>query len=180
MLPSVTAAEPTPTALFEVFRTAEDLPTTMAAFAQLFQRATEHSPACPSPWAPGRQPWRFPYEPIRVLLGGHWKAKMLWQKLDARCLRPEYAAAPCAAGRFAGKRAVVVGAGPCGLRAAIELRLLGAEVTVVERRCDFTRINQLHIWSWVGEEMKLLGARCVEPPSANFGANPDLLHVSIS
>lgn len=175
----VTAGETTSKSLFEVFRTAEDLQTILASFAQLFRQAVKQSAVCPSPWAPGRQPWRFPYEPIRVLLGGHWKAKMLWEKLDARCLRTEYADAPCATGRFAGKRAVIVGAGPCGLRAAIELRLLGLQVTVLERRESFSRLNRLHLWSWCGEELKALGARCLEPPPSDFGADPDLLHAGI-
>ena len=81
---------------------------------------------------------------------------------------------------MAGQRVVVVGAGPCGLRAAIELRLLGANVTVVERREHFSRINQLHVWSWVGEDLISLGARILEPPPRDFGANPDLLHICIS
>ena len=33
----------------------------------------------------------------------------------------------------------VVGAGPCGLRTAIEAQLLGARVTVIEKRTSFTR-----------------------------------------
>lgn len=54
------------------------------------------------------------------------------------------------------------------------------QVVVVDRRVHFSRINQLHLWAWCGEELKALGARILEPPPSNFGANPDLLHVSIS
>ena len=46
-----------------------------------------------------------------------------------------------------------LGAAPCGLHAAVELRLPGANVTVVERRVHFSRINQLHVWSWVGLDL---------------------------
>jgi len=175
----VTQGEPTPTALFEVFRTAEDLTTIFSSFAQLFKEALKHSSTCPAPHAPVKRPWRFPYEPIRVLLGGHWKAKMLWEKMDARCSREEYSTVPCSGGRLAGQRVVVVGAGPCGLRAAIELRLLGAQVTVLERRDKFNRLNRLHLWSWCGEDLKALGARCLEPPPADFGSDPDLLNAGI-
>ena len=87
--------------------------------------------------------------------------------------------APCSRGRLQGRRCLVVGAGPCGLRAAVELRLLGAEVVLIEQRRDFSRINQLHVWSWCGEDLKGLGAKLIEPPPSDFGANPDLLVVSI-
>jgi len=123
---------------------------------------------------------RFPYEQIRVLLGGEWKAQALWRLLDQRCARPEYVNAPLRnGGRLLGRRVVIVGAGPVGLRTAIELCLLGAHVTVVERRIRFTAINQLHVWSWCGDELKALGARILEPPPLDFGANPDLLYVGI-
>jgi len=136
------------------------------------------------PWAgpaeASNQQWRFPYEQMRVLLGGEWKAKELWRLLDQRCARPEYASAPFRnGGRLLGRRVVIVGAGPVGLRTAIELCLLGARVTVVERRTRFMGINQLHVWSWCGDELKALGARILEPPPLDFGANPDLLYISI-
>jgi 2-polyprenyl-6-methoxyphenol hydroxylase-like FAD-dependent oxidoreductase len=38
-----------------------------------------------------------------------------------------------------GHRACVVGAGPVGLRCAVELALVGADVTLVEQRRAFTR-----------------------------------------
>lgn len=142
---------------------------------------------CDPPWSssahsdPGHnRPWQYPYQPIRVLLGGSWKAKQLWDKLDHRAAQPEYAEAPCASGRLCDRKVVVVGAGPCGLRAAIECRLLGAQVVVVERRREFSRMNQLHLWNWCGEDIKALGARCIEPPPADFGANPDKLNIGIA
>lgn len=164
--------------LFEKFRTSDDLRVIFSSFARLSNLAMGGSP-----WdrdLRSSQPNRFPFEALRVLLGGHWKAKQLWEKLDRRCSRPEYADAPCGNNRLSSLCAIVTGAGPCGLRAAIEMRLLGAQVVVVERRTDFSRINQLHLWSWCGEDVKALGARCLEPPGLDFGANPDKLHVGIS
>eukprot|EP00928_Gymnodinium_smaydae_P086891 TRINITY_DN71293_c0_g1_i1.p1 TRINITY_DN71293_c0_g1~~TRINITY_DN71293_c0_g1_i1.p1 ORF type:complete len:1008 (+),score=97.26 TRINITY_DN71293_c0_g1_i1:85-3108(+) len=165
-----------PSALWDAFRSTEDVDMICATFAQLFRSAPE------PPWemSPDGAKARYPYEDLRTLLGENWKAKQLWKVLDARAGRSEYDARPCASGRLSGRRCVVVGAGPCGLRAAIELRLLGARVTVVEQRCRFSRINQLHIWSWAGEDIKGLGARIIEPPPLNFGANPDLLHITIN
>lgn len=175
-------------ALFEAFRTAGDLELIYATFACMFHQAKNlkqavDAPLC-APWSePGdatRGQWKYPYELIRVLVGGNWKANSLWKLLDERCARPEYEDMPCSIGHLAGRKVVVVGAGPCGLRAAIELRLLGARVTVVDRRNQFSRINQLHLWTWCGDELKALGARVLEPPPSDFGSNPDLLHVGIS
>eukprot|EP00929_Paragymnodinium_shiwhaense_P042660 TRINITY_DN22041_c0_g2_i2.p1 TRINITY_DN22041_c0_g2~~TRINITY_DN22041_c0_g2_i2.p1 ORF type:complete len:1287 (-),score=292.47 TRINITY_DN22041_c0_g2_i2:194-4054(-) len=188
-----------PTALFETFRTAEDLDTIFATFQRLYRLAllapkaavagdvagdetvaeTVKRGACPPPWSQA-QHRRFPFEVIRVLLGGQWRAKQLWEKLDARCSRSEYLEAPCSQGRLQGRSVVIVGAGPAGLRAALELALLGAKVTVLEKREKFTRLNRLHLWHWCGEELKAFGARCLEPPPSDFGVDPDLLHIGIS
>lgn len=174
-------------ALFESFQSTDDLFLTFATFARLHFLATQQARADAQPAPPwtglqeaADQTARFPYQLFQELLGNNWKAKKLWTLLDGRVSRPEYAEAPCSRGRMAGRRCLVIGAGPCGLRAAIELRLLGAEVSVVEQRVTFSRINQLHIWSWCGEDLKGLGARLIEPPPKDFGSNPDLLVIAIN
>jgi len=169
-----------PAALFETFRTSSDLGIIYACFAQLFHLSTGGSSGSVPPWSSEGHAWAFPYEPIRVLLGGHWKAKQLWEKLDKRRSRSDLSDVQCNSGPLRGRRAVVVGAGPAGLYIAVHLRLLGTPVTVVERRENFSRINQLHLWSWCGEEIKALGARSLEPPPQDFGSNPDLLSIGIS
>jgi hypothetical protein len=58
--------------------------------------------------------------------------------------------------------------------------LLGAQVVLVEKREVFNRINQLHLWKWCADELKQLGAKCLEPPPSDFGADPDKLHICIS
>lgn len=58
---------------------------------------------------------------------------------------------------------LIIGAGPCGLRTAIECSLLGAKVIVVERREDFTRNNVLHLWPFVIKDLKQLGAKILYP-----------------
>uniref|UniRef100_A0A1I8ALX6 LIM zinc-binding domain-containing protein n=2 Tax=Steinernema glaseri TaxID=37863 RepID=A0A1I8ALX6_9BILA len=58
---------------------------------------------------------------------------------------------------------LIVGAGPCGLRAAIECRLLGAHVVVIEQRDKFTRNNVLHLWPFVTEDLKSLGVKIFYP-----------------
>jgi len=70
---------------------------------------------------------------------------------------------------------VVIGAGPIGLRTAIEAQLLGARVTVIEKRTSFTRNNVLHLWPWVIEDLKSLGAKNFYPRFCTGTMN----HISI-
>ncbi|XP_071824191.1 F-actin-monooxygenase MICAL3-like isoform X3 [Apostichopus japonicus] len=84
-----------------------------------------------------------------------WKAKSLWTKLDKRANRKEY---------LQGKacphtNVLVIGAGPCGLRTAIELAMLGAKVVIVEKRNSFSRNNVLHLWPFLINDLRNLGAK---------------------
>lgn len=63
-----------------------------------------------------------------------WKFKALWTALNARLGGRDYAKRPCK-----GQRVLIVGGGPAGLRTAIELLLLGADVTVIDKRHEYTR-----------------------------------------
>lgn len=55
---------------------------------------------------------------------------------------------------------LVIGSGPAGLRTAIELQLLGSNrVVVVEKRSRFSRNNVLHLWPFVIDDLKSLGAK---------------------
>ena len=53
----------------------------------------------------------------------------------------------------------MIGAGPVGLRVAIETALLGARVVVVEKRDSFSRNNVLHLWPHTIHDLKALGAK---------------------
>lgn len=53
----------------------------------------------------------------------------------------------------------MLGAGPCGLRTAIELSLLGAQVVVLEKRETFSRNNVLHLWPYTIYDLRGLGAK---------------------
>ena len=55
---------------------------------------------------------------------------------------------------------LIIGAGPCGLRMAIEMQYLGAETTVIETRPYFDRNNVLKLWTFVMERLKF--SRCKE------------------
>ncbi|CAD6194380.1 unnamed protein product [Caenorhabditis auriculariae] len=89
----------------------------------------------------------------------YWKAQKLWKLLDKKVDNPVYGKQ-----RACEKiNALVVGAGPCGLRSAIELALLGARVCVVEERDKFSRNNVLHLWEFVIHDLKSLGAKIFYP-----------------
>lgn len=53
-----------------------------------------------------------------------WRAKALWKKFDARASHKCYAKGKACPNT----RVLIIGAGPCGLRSAIEAQLLGAKV----------------------------------------------------
>lgn len=54
---------------------------------------------------------------------------------------------------------LVIGGGPCGLRTAIELALLGCKVVVIEKRDTFSRNNVLHLWPFTIHDLRGLGAK---------------------
>ncbi|KAJ3586326.1 hypothetical protein NHX12_012726 [Muraenolepis orangiensis] len=85
----------------------------------------------------------------------YWKAKALWAKLDKRASHQDYLQGKACAKN----KCLVLGAGPCGLRAAVELALLGAQVVVVEKRESFSRNNVLHLWPYTMYDLRSLGAK---------------------
>ncbi|XP_026850599.1 F-actin-monooxygenase Mical isoform X1 [Drosophila persimilis] len=84
-----------------------------------------------------------------------WKAAALWKKFDARAAHRVYGKGTACAGT----RVLVIGAGPCGLRTAIEAQLLGAKVVVLEKRDRISRNNVLHLWPFVITDLRNLGAK---------------------
>ncbi|XP_053446354.1 F-actin-monooxygenase MICAL1 isoform X1 [Nycticebus coucang] len=94
------------------------------------------------------------YHKIKAQLN-YWNAKSLWAKLDKRAGQPVYQQGRACTGT----KCLVVGAGPCGLRAAVELALLGARVVLVEKRNKFSRHNVLHLWPFTIHDLRALGAK---------------------
>uniref|UniRef100_A0A7G3AQU1 F-actin monooxygenase n=1 Tax=Lutzomyia longipalpis TaxID=7200 RepID=A0A7G3AQU1_LUTLO len=85
----------------------------------------------------------------------NWKAQALWKKFDTRAGHRVYNKGTACNGI----RVLVIGAGPCGLRTAIEAQLLGAKVVVVEKRDRISRNNVLHLWPFVITDLRNLGAK---------------------
>ena len=69
---------------------------------------------------------------------------------------------------------VVSGAGPVGLRCAIECVLQGMAVSVLERRETFSRVNILTLWPQTADDLMSFGAKLFYPRFTNHG---DLLHL---
>nr|XP_061825780.1 F-actin-monooxygenase mical2b-like isoform X1 [Nerophis lumbriciformis] len=85
----------------------------------------------------------------------YWKVKALWTKLDNRAQHKVYNQNKACQGT----RCLIIGGGPCGLRTAIELALLGCKVVVIEKRDSFSRNNVLHLWPFTIEDLRGLGAK---------------------
>ncbi|CAL8292395.1 unnamed protein product [Boreogadus saida] len=85
----------------------------------------------------------------------YWKAKALWVKLDKRAGQKEYKKGRACAN----SKCLIIGAGPCGLRTAIELGFLGAKVVLLEKRDAFSRNNVLHLWPFTIQDLRGLGAK---------------------
>ncbi|KAG7274824.1 hypothetical protein CRUP_038797, partial [Coryphaenoides rupestris] len=84
-----------------------------------------------------------------------WKVKGLWTKLDKRAEQKVYNSGNACQGT----KCLIVGGGPCGLRTAIDLALLGCKVVVIEKRDTFSRNNVLHLWPYTIHDLRALGAK---------------------
>ncbi|VVC28632.1 Hypothetical protein CINCED_3A006155 [Cinara cedri] len=102
------------------------------------------------------KPTNFPqfYPKLKAMLCS-WKAKALWNKFDKKASHKCYNRGKACMNT----RVLIIGSGPCGLRAAIEAQLLGAKVVVIEKRDRLSRNNVLHLWPFVIQDLKGLGAK---------------------
>uniref|UniRef100_A0A3B5LHK0 Microtubule associated monooxygenase, calponin and LIM domain containing 3a n=1 Tax=Xiphophorus couchianus TaxID=32473 RepID=A0A3B5LHK0_9TELE len=129
--------------LFDNFVQATTCKGTLKAFQELCERLevkpSEH---------------RIFYHKLKSKLN-YWKAKALWVKLDKRACQKEYKKGRACANT----KCLIIGAGPCGLRTAIELAFLGARVVLLEKRDAFSRNNVLHLWPFTIHDLRGLGAK---------------------
>ncbi|XP_043979592.1 protein-methionine sulfoxide oxidase mical3a isoform X26 [Gambusia affinis] len=129
--------------LFDNFVQASTCKGTLKAFQEL----CEHLEVKPSEH-------RIFYHKLKSKLN-YWKAKALWVKLDKRACQKEYKKGRACANT----KCLIIGAGPCGLRTAIELAFLGARVVLLEKRDAFSRNNVLHLWPFTIHDLRGLGAK---------------------
>eukprot|EP00092_Neocalanus_flemingeri_P020892 GFUD01022634.1.p1 GENE.GFUD01022634.1~~GFUD01022634.1.p1 ORF type:complete len:787 (+),score=168.87 GFUD01022634.1:426-2786(+) len=100
-----------------------------------------------------------------------YRYEELFSHLEKRSEAKEYHKNTVATGR----KVLIIGAGPCGLRMAMEMQFLGAETTVIEARPYIDRNNVLKLWTFVMEDLKSLGAKKLYPQIGTGSVN----HVSI-
>ena len=74
-------------------------------------------------------------------------------------------------------RVVISGAGPVGLRAAVEAALNGLSVHVLEKRDVFSRVNILMLWQQTADDMVAYGARSFYPKFTNRNIGNSPLHL---
>ena len=95
------------------------------------------------------------YRNLKENMNYNLRAKAIWEILDKKASNSVYSQQR----NCKNFRIVIVGAGPIGLRMAIEGSLLGAEVHVIEKRTSFTRNNVAHLWHFTIEDFKMLGVK---------------------
>ena len=76
------------------------------------------------------------YRKYKIALKEHvpHRYRDIWKILDKKASQKPYQG-----GVAEGQNVLVIGAGPCGLRTAVETQLLGANTVIIERRNAFTR-----------------------------------------
>nr|AOY33860.1 microtubule associated monooxygenase calponin and LIM domain containing 3 [Castor fiber] len=121
--------------------------TTCKGTLRAFQELCDHLELKP-------KDYRSFYHKLKSKLN-YWKAKALWAKLDKRGSHKDYKKGKACANT----KCLIIGAGPCGLRTAIDLSLLGAKVVVIEKRDAFSRNNVLHLWPFTIHDLRGLGAK---------------------
>ncbi|GMF38919.1 unnamed protein product [Phytophthora fragariaefolia] len=137
---------------FKAFDAAQNLIETLSSFNNLL---TE----CGLSGVKVDEPWRV-YNHIKASVYSKlgFRHKQLFKLLDARFNMDVYKRKPAAK-----KRVCIIGAGPVGLRAAVETALLGGQVVMLEKRKHFSRENILHLWPWVVQDLTALGAKVFFP-----------------
>ncbi|CAE7330495.1 MICAL3, partial [Symbiodinium sp. CCMP2456] len=138
---------------FRAFLDASDAPESLQHFQAVLSLLGEERPAS--------------YQSLSAALGAHL-SRPLRGLLDCIDRRLSEQGVALKHGRYTVKplqnvRCVICGAGPVGLRSALELKALGAQVSVFEKRRNFDRLNRLKLWEWVKHDLIGWGARQLMP-----------------
>ena len=99
------------------------------------------------------------------------------EKSLVRALSENWSLRASSASEAAPSRVVISGAGPVGLRAAVEASLMGMRVTVLEKREVFSRVNILTLWQPTADDLTALGAHLFYPRFSNRRVGTSPLHL---
>ncbi|XP_028307388.1 F-actin-monooxygenase MICAL3-like isoform X3 [Gouania willdenowi] len=130
--------------LFDQFVLASTCRATLSSFNQLCQHLQLDCSTAERPL----------FRPLKSRLN-YWRSNALWAKLERRAVQHER----LGRGACTDTTCVVIGAGPCGLRTAVELSFMGARVVLLEKRDSFSRNNVLHLWPFTIHDLRSLGAK---------------------
>ncbi|KAG1709028.1 hypothetical protein DVH05_022658 [Phytophthora capsici] len=149
---------------FKTFDAAQDLGDTLTAFDNLLSDCGLNGIQVDEPW--------HVYYHIKAAVYSKlsFRHKQLFKLLDTRFNLEVYKRKPATR-----KRVCIVGAGPVGLRAAVEAAFLGGQVVVLEKREQFSRESMLHLWPWVVQDLASLGAKVFYP---QFCKSNSYFHIS--
>ena len=115
------------------------------------------------------------YPRLKKGIVNNWKAQSIFNKLDKKASNKIYLHNQKHE-ILNGQKCLIIGGGPCGLRTAIELQLLGADhVLIVEKRDRISRNNVIHLWPFVIHDLKELAGKKI---NAKF-CSGSIDHVSI-
>jgi len=123
------------------------------------------------------QPTNFDtfYPRLKSGITNNWKAQSIFNKLDKKASNKIYLQNQRHE-ILKGQKCLIIGGGPCGLRTAIELQLLGADhVLVIEKRDRMSRNNSIHLWPMIIHDLKELAGKKI---NAKF-CSGSIDHVSI-
>eukprot|EP01103_Thecamoeba_quadrilineata_P007457 TRINITY_DN17333_c0_g1_i1.p1 TRINITY_DN17333_c0_g1~~TRINITY_DN17333_c0_g1_i1.p1 ORF type:complete len:788 (+),score=168.81 TRINITY_DN17333_c0_g1_i1:19-2382(+) len=136
--------------LFDQFTLADDILSTLAVYEQMKKEMEDYEKS------ELKDLGSVPYQKMKAF---YYNCRPnLWATLDRKVGEEVYKETPCSH-----LTTLVVGAGPAGLRFAIEAALLGSRVTVIEKRNHFTRNNVLHVWKSSISDLVSLGAKTIAP-----------------
>ena len=149
---------------FDAFLAADEVADTEKAFANLLAAA-----ACEKLRGGGLPLYNALKAAVAPSL--NFRTGKIFTQLDAKIAAAQALATkmgPTPAEPF---KVLVCGAGPVGLRAAVEAAMLGLDALVIEKRTSFSRANIITFWDETMADMLSLGAKIYRPNLQSTG-NP--------
>jgi len=151
-------------AAFEAFLVADEVDETEKAFANLLTAAS-----CDASLRGSGLPL---YNAVKAAVSPtlNFRQGKLFTSLDTRIAAARAVVSKMGTAPNEPFRVLVCGAGPVGLRTAVEAAMLGMDVVVVEKRAAFSRANIITFWDETMADMLALGAKVYRPNLMSTGS----------